>query len=496
MKNGQKILQNFAGQKILVAGDLMQDRFVYGEVNRISPESPVPVLSITHEDVMLGGAGNVISSLHALGCVPVPFAVVGDDEAGKKLCAMLSSHKLDIAGVMVDNSRPTTIKTRYVAQRQQLLRSDFEKTHALSAALQKEVLAKVAQVMPAMRAVVLSDYGKGFLTKDLIEGIIALAHKHNIPVLVDPKGDDYTRYRGADVVTPNRKELAQASGYDHVKTDDEIICSAQKIIKDCGIACVVATRSEDGLSVISKAGDVVHIPTKAQEVFDVSGAGDAVIATLAACLATGADTKDAAIMANYAGGIVVSKSGTTPVRRAELESALGDDAMPSSPHSAMITGSFDEAAEQVRTWQAMGLKVGLTNGCFDIVHAGHVNYINQARGKCDRLVLALNHDDSVKILKGPTRPVNDENARAVVIGGLGAVDMVVFFGARKAGDDNTPCALIERAKPDIYFKGGDYTIDQLPEAKIVMGYGGEVAIMAMHEGFSTTSIIQKTSKAG
>lgn len=495
MPDPQEILSKFKGRKILVAGDLMLDRFVHGSVDRISPEGPIPVLTINREDVMLGGAGNVISNLYALGCVPIPFCVVGADEQGQTITKMIEQFGLSSDGIVTDKTRPTTIKTRYVAGGQQLLRTDLEKTHSIESSIENDLIQKIKDAIKQVTAVVLSDYGKGVLTKSFLSSVISIAKSHNIPVLIDPKGHDYSIYRGATIVTPNRKELALAACVISVKTDKEIQSAAQKIIHDCGIDCVVATRSEDGLSVISKDTSIVHIPTTAREVYDVSGAGDTVIATLAACLAVGADIAVSAGIANLAGGIAVSKSGTAPVRYEELLNAVTKGGHVGYGHQAQILNSFDEAAEQIQKWQSAGLKVGLTNGCFDIVHAGHVNYINQARGHCDRLVLALNHDASVRILKGPSRPVNDQNARATVVAGLGAVDMVVFFGAEKAGQDNTPCALIEKARPDIYFKGGDYTIDQLPEAKIVQSYGGEVAIMRMHEGFSTTAIIEKSRKA-
>jgi D-beta-D-heptose 7-phosphate kinase / D-beta-D-heptose 1-phosphate adenosyltransferase len=267
------ILKNFQNQKILVAGDLMLDRFVYGDVDRISPESPVPVLSITHEDIMLGGAGNVLANLHALGCIAVPFAVVGSDDSAKEIKKILGSFEYNLDGILTDETRPTTIKTRYVARHQQLLRSDLEKTHPISSGIEKDIVKKVTDIIADVKCVVLSDYGKGFLTKSLVAAIISAAKKYKVPVLVDPKGYDYSIYMGADIVTPNRKELSLASGVSNLKLDKDIEGAAKKIISSCGISHVVATRSEDGLSVISKDAPALHLPTKAQEVFDVSGAG-------------------------------------------------------------------------------------------------------------------------------------------------------------------------------------------------------------------------------
>lgn len=484
-----KTLESSASCRIMVVGDLMLDRFVYGDVERISPESPVPVVKVSEEKSMLGGAGNVSANLAALGFTPVIVALIGDDAQGREVIDIARSHKADIH-IVSDDTRPTTIKTRFLARHQHMLRTDVEKTHPASPAVEKSLIAAVEKGMKDVRAVVLSDYGKGVLTNAVIAATIAAARKQGVPVLVDPKGLDYTIYRGADYVTPNRKELSEATGGAPLKTDEEIVAAAASLSAKAGIGCVVATRSEDGMSVIRDGKALTHLRAQVREVFDVSGAGDTVIAVLAAMLAGGAGIEDAARMANFAAGIAVSKVGTTPVYLDELRGLLSANSL--SGRQARLAATSDARA-QIAAWQAQGLKVGFTNGCFDIIHKGHVNYLEQARSHCDRLVLALNSDASVRILKGPTRPINDEDARAAVIGSLSSVDLVVLFGAQKAGEDNTPCALIDSLRPDIFFKGGDYTIDQLPEAKIVHGYGGEVAIMGLEDGFSTTNIIAKSA---
>lgn len=485
-----KTVKAMEGLGVMVVGDIMLDIFIYGDVDRISPESPVPVLNIARESRMMGGAGNVVTNLGTLGVKSYVFAVTGNDDEGKQVRDLAAQNGGDISGIVIDKTRPTSVKTRYIARAQHLLRTDNEKTHALSAEQETSFLQSITGTLSKVKAIVLSDYGKGVLSKSLIAGIIAAAKSKNIPVLVDPKGLDFSIYKGADIVTPNRKELSLATGGLPTKTDDEILTAAQKIRSTCGIENVVATRSEDGMSVIGK-DKPLHLKTQVREVFDVSGAGDTVIATIAAALGAGATLEQAAALANIAGGIVVGKVGTTPIRSGELLDAL--EGHQSFGHQAPLAG-WDAALETIRGWKAKGLKVGFTNGCFDIIHYGHVNYLNHARSKCDRLIVGLNHDASVRILKGPTRPVNDEVARATVMGALGAVDLVVLFGAEKAGDDNTPCAVIETLQPDIFFKGGDYTIDQLPEAKVVRSYGGEVAIMNLYEGYSTTGIIEKSQK--
>lgn len=489
MVNSLKAIENL---KIMVVGDLMLDIFVYGDVERISPESPVPVLAVSREDKMLGGAGNVISSLAALKAKPMIFSVIGDDANGKEVAAIAKNLGAEIAGLMIDETRPTILKTRYLARNQQVLRTDIEKTHPISADIEGKILTGVQKSLKQVKAVVLSDYGKGILTKSLLEKTIRMANEAGVPVLVDPKGNDFSIYRGADLVTPNRKELGDATGTKNLKSDEDIVSAAKKIIRESGIKSVLATRSEDGLSIVPSVGETLHLKAQAREVFDVSGAGDTVIATMAAVLGTGADMNIAAKMANIAGGIAVSKVGTTPVRSEEIITVLEGREGGNSLQAPIA--DWVQAGEQIRKWKAQGLKVGMTGGCFDIIHFGHVNYLNEARRNCDRLVLALNHDASVKILKGPSRPVNDETARATVIGALASVDMVVFFGAEKTGEDNTPVAVVTELRPDVFFKGGDYTVDQLPEAKSVLANGGEVRIMKMHEGYSTTSIIDKSRK--
>lgn len=478
-------IDSFPDARILVMGDLMLDRFISGEVTRISPERPVPVLAAAHENRMLGGAGNVIANLRSLGAGTAVIGVIGMDHDGQEVRAALEQSGVFTAGLVTAADRPTITKTRFISGGQHLLRVDGERVAPLSLEMEEALLTNLKTQLPGCHMLVLSDYGKGVLSDRVIREAIAAAGAHDIPVMVDPKGRQYARYNGASVLTPNRKELSEATGGLPTASDADVAAAVVELRKTVAVESVIVTRSEQGMSIFDGPDEPVHMPTAAQEVFDVSGAGDTVIAALAASIASGATLRDAAVIANAAAGLVVAKTGTATVKPDELRTRLG---LASASPAAL---SWVQAQDQVRQWQAQGLKVGFTNGCFDILHAGHVNYLNETRQYCDRLVLGLNHDRSVRILKGPTRPVNVEQDRATVMAGLRAVSMVVLFGATEAGADNTPCDLIAQIKPDIFFKGGDYTIATLPEAKIVHGYGGEVRIMGLTEGLSTTKTIEK-----
>lgn len=497
MNDLEKIIGQFADVSVLVIGDIILDTFVYGSVSRISPEGPIPVLAVNREKKMLGGAGNVFSNLADLGVSAHIISLIGNDREGDQVSQIIKDKGGDAASLITDPDRPTTLKTRYQARSQQLLRVDNEELFDSSADISKAILEKFNALINTVQAVVISDYGKGMLTPHILSALIKKASSLNISVIVDPKGRDYSIYKGASVVTPNRKELSDATFESLTDTDENVEKTARALIKQSGVRAVLATRSEDGMTLVEKAHkEVTHLPTKALEVFDVSGAGDTVVATVAAVMATGASLKQSAHLANIAGGLVVAKVGTATVQPRELLAEIKQQNLsdkrpaPDKSFLARILEN-DEALTQVQIWQEQGLSVGFTNGCFDILHYGHVNYLNQARAKCDRLVLGLNHDASVKILKGETRPINDQMARATVIGALGSVDLVVFFGATKAGEDNTPCEIVGYLKPDVLMKGGDYKVEDLPEAKVALSYGGAVEIMPLYEGYSTTNTIEK-----
>lgn len=497
MNKMKDLIRKFGNSQVLLVGDIMLDRFIYGTVQRISPEGPIPVLAIKNETEMLGGAGNVLANMRALGCQADIISVIGRDKAGDDIKALVAHYGAKTNGLIVDTQRPTILKTRYIAQNQQLLRVDYEDSARVSDKIEKKIFDCAKKLLKNKTMLVLSDYGKGVLSDDLTAALIDLAHQNNVTVIVDPKGVDFSKYRGADIVTPNKKELSDATKNMPVATDYEIEAAARVLINQSEIHTVLATRSEDGMSIITK-DSAHHIPTKAREVFDVSGAGDTVVATLSTVLGAGGDIDAGAVLSNLAGGLAVAKIGTAIITATELENALDtpqaiDKEETDKDFIAPILDSAT-ALQQIKTWQKQGLTVGFTNGCFDIIHYGHVSYLSHARQHCDRLVVGLNHDASVKILKGDDRPVNDEQARAHVIAGLAACDMVVFFGANKPDEDNTPSSLIGELQPDILFKGGDYKIDDLPEAKVVESYGGKVHIMNLYEGYSTTNIIQAVQK--
>lgn len=472
------LIDRLPSARVLVVGDLMLDRYVYGSVERISPEAPIPVFRVQRMIESLGGAGNVAANLAALGAGQVLAGVIGEDDGGRAF-STLAANRLGAAALVADDSRPTTLKTRHVAAGQQMLRADQESTAPLSPALEQRLLDAVTAALAGCGVVILSDYGKGVLTDGVITGIITAANAAGKPVIVDPKGRDYTRYRGAALITPNRKELAAATGLP-VAGDAAVVAAARFLLEQGDFGAVIATRSEEGMTLVTRAGDIAHLPAEAREVFDVSGAGDTVIATLAAALATGADLADAARLANLAGGVVVGKVGTATVTGPELAAALHRQSW-SEGLSKFVT--LPEALERVARWRKAGQPVGFTNGCFDLIHPGHVSLLSQARAACRHLIVGLNSDASVKRLKGPSRPVQGENARAAVLAAMAAVDLVVLF------DEDTPIELIRAIAPDVLVKGADYTVETVVGADLVLANGGRILLADLTEGQSTTRMI-------
>tara|TARA_Y100001934_G_scaffold39326_1_gene46260 strand:+ start:48527 stop:49990 length:1464 start_codon:yes stop_codon:yes gene_type:complete len=476
-------IEALPGANVMVIGDLMLDRFVYGEVERISPEAPVPVVLVGGEEAMLGGAGNVVRNLISLGAEVCFVAVVGDDQTGRDLIAMVAEEKSVEPYVLVERRRRSTTKVRYIAGGQQLLRADRETDTAVEEATQARIIDIVANGLDGMDALVLSDYAKGVLTSEVIEAVIGAARDAEVPIIVDPKSHDFGRYKGVTVLTPNRRELALAART-MAETDDEVVAAAGRVMEDAEADYLLVTRSADGMSLIRRGGGATHFAAEAREVFDVSGAGDTVVATFAAALGRGFKPETAAELANLAGGIVVGKTGTAVVDLDDLRRARHSQEFASNESKILSAAAAQETA---RRWHKQGRKVGFTNGCFDLVHPGHVSLIRQARSHCDRLILGLNSDSSVRGLKGDGRPVQNETSRAQVLASMADVDLVVIY------DEETPLALLELLRPDVLVKGADYTIDQVVGAKEVQSWGGSVVLAELADGHSTTGIVERMS---
>lgn len=472
-------LDAFGRAVVVVIGDVMLDRYIYGAAERLSPEAPVPVLKIDREAEMLGGAGNVARNLTALGATTRLISVVGDDAAGRRVAGFLSELARASADLVTAPSRPTSRKDRFVAGMQQLLRADWERSDSIDDATAADLLARAAKAIDGAGAMILSDYGKGVLTPELLRQLIAMADTAGLPMLVDPKGQNYRRYAGASLVTPNRAELSEASG---MKTadDSQVVLAATHLAEEAGIRAVLATRGPEGMTLLDTDRTVHHFPAIAREVFDVSGAGDTVIATVAAGVAAELDWPTSVQLANVAAGVVVAKAGTAVASVDEIAAELLHRELADA--EAKVVAS-EGLAERLADWHARGLKIGFTNGCFDLLHPGHVHLLRQARQACDRLVVGLNSDASVKRLKGENRPVQAEAARAAVLGAMGAVDLVVLF------EEDTPEALIETIRPDVLVKGADYTIDTVVGAGFVQSYGGRIVLAELMDGHSTTRTI-------
>jgi len=478
------LINQLAGARVLCVGDVMLDRFTYGEVTRISAEAPIPVCRVVNETIMLGGAGNVVRNLDALGAVTEFVTVVGADEAGRQVDDFLRTLSAVNACLLTDAARQTTIKDRFIAGVQHLLRVDRESIDPVDGNIAAQVCARAEVALESVGAVVVSDYGKGVLAGDAIAALIGKARAAGQPLIVDPKGDDYTRYAGAFLVTPNRPELGEASRMP-VGTDEEIITAARHIATSCGIENVLVTRSGDGMTLVTR-DDVHHLPPEAREVFDVSGAGDTVVATLVAALAVGTPLLDAARLANVAAGIVVGKVGTAVAYPDDIADAIHRQTllMPGEAKFLPLVAALDRVA----AWRQRGDRIGFTNGCFDLIHPGHVALLAKSRAACDRLIVGLNDDRSVRRLKGETRPVQNEASRAAILASLESVDLVVLFA------EDTPVALIEAIKPDILAKGADYTIDQVVGADLVRAQGGEILLVDLEAGHSTSATIAGLAK--
>jgi D-beta-D-heptose 7-phosphate kinase / D-beta-D-heptose 1-phosphate adenosyltransferase len=460
---------------ILVVGDLMIDHYLWGKCDRISPEAPVQIVDIANETTVLGGAGNVINNLVTLGAQVSVASVIGDDDNGKEMIAMLAGIGVETSAVVTQAGRKSSKKSRVVAVHQQILRYDKESKDAINTTSEAAILEGVAERIASCETVILSDYGKGVLTPAVAQGIIALAKSAGKRVLVDPKGTDYSKYKGAHLLTPNKKEACEATGIDIV--DDESLESALKWLQHhCELDRSMITLSEDGIAIYDDG--MQRFPTVAQEVFDVTGAGDTVIASIAFALSAGESIEESVRFANLAAGVVVGKVGSATATLEEIE--MYESKLHKSSSDSHIK-SFEEIERLVRHCRSNNQRIVFTNGCFDILHVGHVKYLQVAKSFGDILIVGLNSDDSVRRLKGPNRPVNGESDRAYILAALESVDYVVPF------HEDTPHDLIQRIAPDVLVKGGDY------EGKTVVGteFAGELKLVEFVEGKSTTRTIEK-----
>ncbi|HWV10493.1 MAG TPA: bifunctional D-glycero-beta-D-manno-heptose-7-phosphate kinase/D-glycero-beta-D-manno-heptose 1-phosphate adenylyltransferase HldE [Pseudomonas sp.] len=465
-------MPRFDQAPVLVVGDVMLDRYWHGGTSRISPEAPVPVVKVDQIEDRPGGAANVALNIAALGAPAILVGVTGDDEAAESLADSLAAVGVKTCFQRIDD-QPTIVKLRVMSRHQQLLRMDFEEPFRTDA---DALAGEVEGLLSGVKVLVLSDYGKGALQNHQV--LVQAARKRGIPVLADPKGKDFSIYRGASLITPNLSEFETIVG--RCADEAELVAKGAALMRELELGALLVTRGEHGMTLLRPSHAPLHLPARAREVFDVTGAGDTVISTLAAAIAAGEELPQAVALANLAAGIVVGKLGTAAISAPELRRAVQRE-----EGSERGVLSLEQLLVAIEDARAHGEKIVFTNGCFDILHAGHVTYLEQARAQGDRLVLAVNDDASVSRLKGPGRPINSVDRRMAVLAGLGAVDWVVSFA------EDTPERLLKQVQPDVLVKGGDYGIDQVVGADIVTAYGGEVRVLGLVENSSTTAIVEK-----
>jgi D-beta-D-heptose 7-phosphate kinase/D-beta-D-heptose 1-phosphate adenosyltransferase len=478
MESLKKYIPVFKDKKILVFGDLMLDEHIWSRVTRISPEAPVPVADVIKITHVPGGCGNVAANVAALDGIPCLVGIHGVDSSGEKLLRALKKARVPTNYLIKDANRPTILKSRIIASSQHVVRVDREDRTILSAGIKQKILVRLKELVPKVDAVIISDYEKGAVSKEVCQALIRLAQKHKKPVATDPKGIDYSKYRGTTVLTPNLRETAIAART--VITDEKSMAKASKtLLNQVKSRYVLVTRGKDGMTLFDAKG-LTYIPAIPREVFDITGAGDTVIAILSLALAAGASMKEAAILANHAGSVVVGKIGTAACSREELEVALEGR----EPIAKKIK-LHSEIAPIARNLKNEGAKIVFTNGCFDLLHLGHVRYLREAKKLGDVLIVGLNSDASVTALKGPDRPYISEMERAEILASLECVDFVTIF------EELRPDNLIKLVRPDVHVKGGDYKITELPERKLVESLGGKVIVIPPIKGRSTTSIVEK-----
>jgi D-beta-D-heptose 7-phosphate kinase/D-beta-D-heptose 1-phosphate adenosyltransferase len=480
----QKLLSAMSGARVVAVGDVMVDRFVYGEVSRVSAEAPVPILVRARESVMLGAAGNVARNVAALGGQAALIGIVGEDLAAEEARFLIGAQAGLTGELIVEPGRPTTTKVRFASAGQQLLRVDHEAVDLASEAADNAVCAAIARMAQGAGAILLSDYGKGMVSDKVIAACLAAAKAGDAPLIVDSKARGFGRYGAADIVKPNAAELAFATDLP-TGADAEVEAALAKALDVCRCQAILVTRAAKGMSLAVRGEAVRHFRRPPPEVFDTAGAGDTALAALGLALASGAALGEAVELALLASSVVVEKTGVAVVSPDEiLEAELAAHRAPTEAKIVTLEGM----ERAIGRWRERGLKVGFTNGCFDILHPGHIAYLAQAKSWCDRLVVGLNSDASVRRAKGEGRPVNSLEARALVLAGLACVDLVTAF------DEDTPADLIAAARPDLLVKGGDYAMADVVGADLVESWGGEVRIAAFVGGHSTTATLAKAAR--
>ncbi len=492
-----EIVENLGSPRILVLGDAILDRYIWGDAERVSQEAPVILLRADRDEIRLGGAANVANMVRGLEASVTLATVLGDDANASLLSDALEQSGIDRSAVIRDATRPTTVKERFIGRAQnrhphQMLRVDRETRAPLDPSVAGMLISKVLAAIPGHDAVLISDYGKGVCTPDIVVNVIDQARAAGIPVIVDPRpGNDYSLYRGATAITPNRLETRLATGRE-IRSGDEAIAAGRMLCRELGLDHAYITLDSDGIALVTAEGTGRLLPTRKRQVYDITGAGDMVLAAIGVGLAAGIEPVEIARLANVAGGLEVERVGVVPVTRAEILADIFASSPTGGPARTTLEKvcSLDDLEQHVAVRRKLGQRIVMTNGCFDILHAGHVAYLQQAAQEGDCLVVAINSDESVRRLdKGPERPIFPECHRAAVVAALEAVDYVVIFG------ETTPHALLERLKPDLLVKGGTYRRDEIIGWELVEGYGGQVKALGETPGMSTTRIVSQIRNA-
>lgn len=490
-----EIVQNLGRPRVLVIGDLMLDRYVWGDAERVSQEAPVILLRADKREERLGGASSVATMLGALQAEVSLVGVVGSDADGLRVRQILDGLGVDHAGVRGDESRPTTVKERYIGRAQhkhpqQMLRVDFETRAPVAGAVEADLCQAIEAAVRTAAMVLVSDYDKGVCTPRVMATTVAAAAKRGVRVVADPiRGRGYEKYRGCSSMTPNRLEAGLATGRT-IDTPDEALAAARQLRDELGLEAGIVTLDKDGMALVHRDGTEAIYPTRPRQVYDITGAGDMVMSVLGLALAAGADYTSAIRLANVAGGLEVEKIGVATVTREEILNDLIHTPAPADPVAAETkVRSLPRLLPEIEVRRRLGQTVAFTNGCFDILHLGHVQYLHEARAQADCLVVGLNTDSSVRGLKGPGRPVNSEEARAAVLAALRDVDYIVLFG------DPTPIEVIRALRPDVLVKGADYRREQVVGGDVVEAYGGRVHLAGLRDGYSTTNLIRQMKDA-